>query len=106
MFDAYEIRKDFPSLGQLIDGKRNTYLDTAASAQKPLTVLKRIEKAYKDEYANVHRGSYRLSELATENYESSREIVAKFIHATNKNEVIFTRNATEGINLVAATFGW
>jgi len=105
MFDAYKIRKDFPNLELLIEGKRNTYLDTAASAQKPLCVLERIEKAYKDEYANVHRGSYWLSEKATENYEKARQTVAHFINAKNANEIVFTRNATEGINLVAATFG-
>lgn len=105
MFDAYKIRKDFPILENLIEGKRNTYLDTAASAQKPLAVLERILDAYKNEYANVHRGSYWLSEKATENYEKSRQTVMRFINAKNTDEIIFTRSATEGINLVAATFG-
>jgi len=105
MFDAYKVRNDFPILGQLIEGKRNTYLDTAASAQKPLTVLKRIEEAYQAEYANVHRGSYWLSEKATENYENARKIVAKFLNTKNDKEIVFTRNATESINLVAATYG-
>lgn len=105
MFDAHEIRKDFPSLAKLIEGKRNTYLDTAASAQKPTVVLDKIISAYKDEYANVHRGSYWLSEKATENYEHARKVIAKFIKAKNTEEVVFTRNATEGINLVAATYG-
>ena len=105
MFDAYKIREDFPILGQLIDGKRNTYLDTAASAQKPLSVLERIREAYLEEYANVHRGSYWLSEKATENYEEARKIVAKFLNANSDKEIIFTRNATEAINLVAATYG-
>lgn len=105
MFDAHLIRKDFPNLDLLIEGKRNTYLDTAASAQKPLTVLKRIDEIYLKEYANVHRGSYWLSEMATENYEHARQIIADFIGAKDKNEIVFTRNATEGINLVAATYG-
>ena len=105
MFDANKIRHNFPALVKLIDGKRNTYMDTAASAQKPLVVLKRIQKMYFEEYANVHRGSYFLSERATENYEKARQLVAAFINAKNKKEIIFTRNATEGINLVAATFG-
>ena len=105
MFDAYRIRKDFPILEKLIEGRRNTYLDTAASAQKPMAVLEKIQQAYQEEYANVHRGSYWLSEHATENYEKARKDVAKFVHAKNKNEIIFTRNATEGINLVAATYG-
>lgn len=105
MFDAQNIRKDFPALMMLINGKRNTYMDTAASAQKPLYVLERIQKMYMEEYANVHRGSYFLSERATENYEKARQTVTQFINAKNKNEIIFTRNATESINLVAATYG-
>ena len=105
MFDAHEIRKDFPALSLLIEGKRNTYMDTAASAQKPACVLERIQKMYIEEYANVHRGSYFLSERATENYEKSRQIVAQFINAKDKREIVFTRNATESINLVAATYG-
>lgn len=105
MFDAYKIRKDFPILQRLIGGQRNIYLDTAASAQKPLVVLKRIHKAYAEEYANVHRGSYWLSETATENYEYARKTVAKFINSRLPEEIVFTRNATEGINLVAATYG-
>lgn len=105
MFDAHKIRKDFPILNILIDGKRNIYLDTASSAQKPLAVLERIRKAYSEEYANVHRGSYFLSETATENYEAARKSVQKFINAEKTEEIIFTRSATEGINLVAATFG-
>lgn len=105
MFDAQNIRKDFPILHRLIEGKRNTYMDTAASAQKPLCVIESIKDAYLEEYANVHRGSYWLSEKATENYEDARKIVAKFINAQSSDEVIFTRNATEGINLLAATYG-
>lgn len=105
MFDAYKIRKDFPILEKLVEGKRNTYLDTAASAQKPLCVIERIVQEYKEEYANVHRGSYWLSERATENYEQARKKVASFINSKKTQEVVFTRNATEGINLVAATYG-
>lgn len=105
MFNANNVRKDFPALSKLIDGKRNTYMDTAASAQKPFTVLERIQKMYIEEYANVHRGSYWLSERATENYEKARQTVAQFINAKDKREIVFTRNATEGINLVAAAWG-
>lgn len=105
MFDVYKIRKDFPILDRLIDGKRNVYLDTAASAQKPLAMLDRINNFYRDEYANVHRGSYYLSELATEAYEHARLTVKNFINARKPAEIIFTRSATEGINLVAATYG-
>ena len=105
MFDVYKIRKDFPILDRLIDGKRNVYLDTAASAQKPLAMLDRINNFYRDEYANVHRGSYYLSELATEAYEHARLAVKNFINARKPAEIIFTRSATEGINLIAATYG-
>lgn len=105
MFDAKKIRKDFPILERLIEGKRNTYLDTAASAQKPLFVIDCLKKAYLEEYANVHRGSYWLSEQSTQHYEKARKTIASYINASNANEIIFTRNATEGINLVAATYG-
>ena len=105
MFDVYKIRKDFPILDRLIDGKRNVSLDTAASAQKPLAMLDRINNFYRDEYANVHRGSYYLSELATEAYEHARLTVKNFINARKPAEIIFTRSATEGINLIAATYG-
>lgn len=105
MFNAHSIRKDFPILARLIEGNRNIYMDTAASAQKPLCVIERLKEAYLEEYANVHRGSYRLSEKATENYEHARKTVAKFINAKSSEDVVFTRNATEGINLIAATFG-
>lgn len=105
MFDAHSIRKDFPILDRLIEGKRNIYMDTAASAQKPLCVIERLKAAYLEEYANVHRGSYWLSEKETENYEYARKTVSDFINAKSPEEVVFTRNATEGINLIAATFG-
>ena len=105
MFDAYKIRKDFPILNKLIEGKRNTYLDTAASAQKHKIVIDTMVKVYEQEYANVHRGSYWLADKATSNYEYARNIVKKFINANKKEEIIFTRGATEGINLVAYTYG-
>ena len=105
MFDAYEIRKDFPVLSRLINNKRNTYLDTAASAQKPYAVINKMNEIYSRDYANVHRGNYLLSELTTEAYENARKIVKKFINAERTGEIVFTRNATEGINLVAATYG-
>lgn len=105
MFDAFEIRKDFPILEKEINGKKNIYLDTAASAQKPFEVIDVVMKAYKDEYANVHRGSYFLSDISTQKYENARKIVRKFINAKKTEEIVFTRNATEGINLVASTWG-
>jgi cysteine desulfurase/selenocysteine lyase len=88
-----------------IYGKPLVYLDNAASAQKPQVVLDRIQKAYTAEYANVHRGLHYLANEATEAYEAARETVRGFLNAPRKEEIIFTRNATEALNLVAATFG-
>jgi cysteine desulfurase/selenocysteine lyase len=86
-------------------GKPLVYLDNAASAQKPRTVLERIQKAYRQEYANVHRGLHYLANEATEAYEGAREKMRGFLNAERKEEIIFTRNATEAINLVAYSFG-
>ncbi|MBQ2885282.1 MAG: SufS family cysteine desulfurase [Alphaproteobacteria bacterium] len=105
MFDINKIRQDFPILNTLIKGKRNTFLDTAASAQKPKVVIDSMQKIYLEEYANVHRGSYYLSEKITEKYELARKNIAKFLNAKKEQEIVFTRNATEGINLVASTWG-
>ena len=105
MYDVYEIRKDFPVLAEKIHGKQNIFLDSAASAQKPACVLQRMDDIYRREYANVHRGIYKLSEEITAAYEKSREIVCRFINAASPDEIVFTRNATESINLVAATWG-
>lgn len=105
MFDVYEIRKQFPVLTRLINGKPNTFLDTGASAQKPQCVIDKMLKVYSEDYANVHRGSYLLSEEITLEYEKAREIVQKFINAKSDKEIVFTRNATESINLVAAAWG-
>lgn len=104
-YDVDRIRADFPALSLQVYGKPLVYLDNAASAQKPRAVLDRIQHAYIHEYANVHRGLHYLANAATEAYEGAREKVAKFINAPSKDEVIFTRNATEVINLVAYTFG-
>lgn len=105
MFDVYEIRKQFPVLGREINGKPNTFLDTGASAQKPRCVIDKMLKVYSEDYANVHRGSYLLSEEITLEYEKARKIVQKFINAKSDKEIVFTRNATESINLVAAAWG-
>jgi cysteine desulfurase/selenocysteine lyase len=86
-------------------GKPLVYLDNAASAQKPKAVLDRLQKAYTEEYSNVHRGLHYLANAATEGYEGAREKVAAFLNAPRKEEIVFTRNATEAINLVAYTFG-
>src|SRR5664279_4196632 len=104
-YDAAKIRADFPALALQVYGKPLVYLDNAASAQKPRQVLDRIQKAYTEQYANVHRGLHYLANEATEAYEGARESVRGFLNAGRTEEIIFTRNATEAINLVAATFG-
>ena len=104
-YDVNRIRADFPALALQVYGKPLVYLDNAASAQKPKVVLDRLQYAYTHEYANVHRGLHYLANAATEAYEGAREKVAAFLNAPRKEEVIFTRNATEAINLVAYTFG-
>ena len=104
-YDVAKIRADFPALAMQVYGKPLVYLDNAASAQKPKQVLDRIQKAYTKEYANVHRGLHYLANEATEAYEGARETVRAFLNAGRKEEIIFTRNATEAINLVAYTFG-
>ena len=104
MYDVYKIRQDFPILQKLIDGKPNIYLDSAASAQKPKAVINRMNRILKNEYANVHRGTYALSDKITDEYEKARIIVQKFLNARSAQEIVFTRNATEAINLVA--YSW
>src|ERR1700681_1294007 len=103
-YDVARIRKDFPILAMQVYGKPLIYLDNAASAQKPQSVLDRINEAYTSEYANVHRGLHYLANAATEAYEGAREKVRAFINAAQPEEIVFTRNATEAINLVAYTF--
>jgi len=103
--DIDRIRADFPALAMQVYGKPLVYLDNAASAQKPQAVLDRINKAYTEQYANVHRGLHYLANEATEAYEGARETVQKFLNAGRKEEIVFTRNVTEAINLVAYTFG-
>ena len=104
-YDIAKIRADFPALAMQVYGKPLVYLDNAASAQKPNQVLDRLQRAYTEQYANVHRGLHYLANEATEAYENARETVRAFINAERKEEIIFTRNATEAINLVAYTFG-
>src|SRR5512139_2288891 len=104
-YDVAKVRADFPALTMRVYGKPLVYLDNAASAQKPQAVLDRLTRAYTEQYANVHRGLHYLANEATEAYEAARESVRGFLNAGRKEEIIFTRNATEAINLVAATFG-
>ena len=104
-YDVGRVREDFPALAMKVYGKPLVYLDNAASAQKPNAVLDRMTEAYKSEYANVHRGLHYLANAATEAYEGARGKVAKFINAARTEEIIFTRNVTEAINLVASSWG-
>ncbi len=104
-YDIDRIRADFPILGEMVHGRPLTFLDSAASAQKPIQMTEAIKTFYETEYANVHRGAYRLSEQATRRYEGARERVRAFLNARRSKEIVFTRGATESINLVAATWG-
>src|SRR5262245_41632123 len=104
-YDVARIRADFPALALQVYGKPLVYLDNAASAQKPRAVLDRLERAYTSEYSNVHRGLHYLANAATEAYEGAREKVRGFLNAERPQEIVFTRNATEAINLVAYSFG-
>jgi cysteine desulfurase / selenocysteine lyase len=105
LFDVLALRREFPILRQQINGKPLAFLDSAASSQKPRRVLTCLEDYYERYNANVHRGIYRLSEEATFAYERARGKVAKFIGASSPKEIIFTRNTTEAINLVARAWG-
>lgn len=102
--DLDKVRADFPILSERIHGKRLVYLDSGASAQKPVQVLERMDHAYRHEYANVHRGLHTLANRATDAFEAGREAVRVFLNAAKAQEIIFTRSATEAINLVAASF--
>jgi len=104
-FDVAKVRADFPILAREVNGKSLVYLDSAASAQKPVHVINAMTGAMEQSYANVHRGLHTLSNEATAAYEAARDKVAKFINAGDRSEIIFTSNATDAINLVAATFG-
>jgi cysteine desulfurase/selenocysteine lyase len=104
-YDVEAIRADFPILSERPYGKPLVYLDNAASAQKPRAVIERMVQAYEHEYANVHRGLHYLANAATEAYEAARERVRRFLNAASTQEIVFTRSATEAINLAAASFG-
>jgi cysteine desulfurase/selenocysteine lyase len=104
-YDVNRIRQDFPILSREVYGKPLVYLDNAASAQKPKVVLDRVMQAMAEDYANVHRGLHYLSNTSTQAFEDARESVRRFLNAPSKDQLIFTRNATEAINLVAQSFG-
>ncbi len=102
---AAKVRQDFPILHQEVNGKPLVYLDNAATSQKPLAVLNALRHYYERDNANVHRGAHTLSVRATEAYEGARDKVASFVNAASRQEIVFTRNASEAINLVAYTWG-
>ncbi len=104
-FDVERVRADFPILSREVYGKPLVYLDNASSAQKPKVVLDAMMTSMSQEYANVHRGLHYLSNTATQSFEDARESVRRFMNAPSKDQIIFTRNATEAINLVAQSFG-
>jgi cysteine desulfurase/selenocysteine lyase len=103
-YDPVQVRQDFPCLQQQVNGRPLVFLDSAASAQKPNVVIDTMREVYETSYANVHRGLYHLSEVATRRFEEARGKVANFLNASEK-EIIFTKGATEGINLVAQSYG-
>ncbi len=103
--DVEAIRREFPVLQQEFHGKPLTYLDNAATTQKPQVVIDRLRRYYEQENANVHRAVYSLGELASQAFEDSRKTVRKFLNAASEKEIIFTGGTTDAINLVAATFG-
>ncbi|QRX62699.1 cysteine desulfurase [Dysgonomonadaceae bacterium zrk40] len=104
LIDIDKIRADFPILTREVYGKRLVYFDNAATTQKPRCVIDKITEMYTTVNANVHRGVHLLSQEATEEHEASRRVVQQFIHAASPNEIVFTRGATESINLVASTY--
>jgi cysteine desulfurase/selenocysteine lyase len=104
-FDPVALKADFPILAREIHGKPLAYLDSAASSQRPQAVIEAMREFYHTHYANIHRGVHTLSEEATAAYEEARDKVAAFIHAPDRRGVVFTRSATEAINLVAYTWG-
>ncbi|MEE9575055.1 MAG: cysteine desulfurase [Gammaproteobacteria bacterium] len=103
--DVERIRQDFPILHQEINGKPLVYLDNAATSQKPKQVIEAVDKYYQQDNANIHRGVHTLSERATADYEQARGKVRDFINASSEKEIIFVRGATEGINLIAQSYG-
>ena len=102
--DVARIQADFPILKRMVNGTRLVYLDSASSAQKPVQVLDAMDRIYRESYANVHRGVYTIAEEATAAFEAGRAKVARFVGAAESREIVFTRNATESINLVA--YSW
>ena len=104
-FDIQKIREQFPTLNQMVYGKRLVYFDNAATTQKPISVIDRERDYYLNENCNIHRGVHYLSQMATEAYEEARKTVATFVNARQPEEIIFTRGTTESLNLLATSLG-
>ena len=104
-FDVERIRRDFSILSRQVHGKPLVYFDSGASAQKPRAVIDAMTEVLQDQYTNVHRGAHYLSQTLTDRYEGVRGKIARFINAPSEDQVVITRNTTEAINLVAATYG-
>jgi cysteine desulfurase/selenocysteine lyase len=105
LYDVHEVRKDFPILHQEVNGHPLVYLDNGATSQKPKTVIDAVQHYYERDNANVHRGVHALSERATNGYEGARDTAQGFINAADRSEIVFVRGTTEGINLVAQSYG-
>ncbi|MBI5754877.1 aminotransferase class V-fold PLP-dependent enzyme, partial [Candidatus Peregrinibacteria bacterium] len=105
MFNPFHIKKNFPILNQKMNGHPLVYLDNSATTQKPASVISAIKNYYETMNANIHRGIYSLSEEATAEYEGTRKMIRDFLSAASNEEIIFTKNCTEAINLVAYSWG-
>ena len=103
--DIAALRQDFPILAETVYGKPLVFLDSAASAQKPRCVIEAMADAMERQYANIHRGLHWMSERTTDAYEATRDVIATLINAPDRNEIVFVRNSTEAINLVAHSYG-
>ena len=104
-FDVAAVRQQFPILQQEVHGKPLVYLDNAATSQKPIAVIDTLQRYYREINSNVHRGVHRLSQLATHEYEGTREKIRRFLNAASVQEIIFTKGTTDGLNLLASSFG-
>jgi len=105
VLDVERVRRDFPILDQMVNGRPLVYLDSGASSQRPVAVLRAVEEYETHSHANIHRGVHALSQAATEAFEGARERVRRFINARSTKEIIFVRGTTEAINLVAQSWG-
>ncbi len=103
--DTEKIKEDFPILKRRMNGKRLVYLDSASTSQKPIQVINKVNEVYKEYNSNIHRGIYKISEKATEEYIGSKEKASRFVNSDSYREIVYVRNATEAINLVALTWG-